>query len=121
MSTHRWILLLFGAFFCGASPGAQEPPRFTIETQKETRHHCTLIAMDETTLRVEQAMSRLTLSGLIELRQEGPGLPPLLTHNFVLLSNGDRVPLDPDASASLAVNRLFLWPAKSLPIWHEQG
>ncbi len=78
--------------------GDKDAPRFTIETAGATRSGGTLVALDK-------------LPRLLELTREGRKLPPLLIANFVLTTTGDRIPLDPDASATLQENRLLVWPA----------
>jgi hypothetical protein len=115
------LMLPVGLF--GACLAADEPlPRFTIETPAESRSGCALIAMGETgALQVEQTGTRARLPGYIGIRQEGRKLPALLTRNFVSLTNGDRLPLDPDAAVSLEDSRLHVWPAKSLPSARADG
>ena len=101
---------------------AQETPRFTIDTPTETRSGCSLLAFDEAgVLTVKDAAARVVLPRFVEIRQDGRKLPALLTRSFVSLSNGDRLPLDPDASAKLQASRLHVWPAKSLSSVHVKG
>jgi hypothetical protein len=123
MPAFNYIFLLLGSGLGAVSQGPDEKlPTFTVETVTETRRGCALVALaDDATLRVEQAATRLTLTGLIEMRQESQALPPLPMRDFVLFNNGDRLPLDPNASASLDESRLFVWPAKSLGKAHEKG
>jgi NPCBM/NEW2 domain len=99
-----------------ATADAQEPgPRFTIETAELPRSGCAMIALNDAgAAEVEIAQTRVKLPQFVEIRQEGRKLPPLLTGNFVSLTNGDRLPLEPEASATLQASRLHVWPAKSL-------
>lgn len=110
------MLALGLASLVGTDVGDEKAsPRFTVATAAETRAGCALVELaDDGTLIVEQAATQLKVSRLTSLRQENQALPPLLTKDFVLLANGDRLPLDPDAAATLKENRLVVWPAKSL-------
>ena len=111
---HAAILILL----LSASAAAAQVPRFTIDTPTQLHANSTLRALDEAgTLWIADT----PLPRWLELRQEGRSLPPLLTRNFLLLTNGDRLPLDPDAAAVLDENRLRVWPAKSLPSAHARG
>ena len=115
------ILLFLGVGLVVACVGAQEQEpvaaRFTIETAGQACAGCTLIALDENgTLQVNDVSGRHELKSYIELRQEGQKRPPLLTRNFVSLSNGDRLPLDPEAAAKWEEGRLHVWPAKPLAV-----
>jgi hypothetical protein len=108
-------LSLLVALALVAAADAQDAPRFTIDTPTQTRSGCSLRALDETgTLKLQDGAGCLVLPRFVEIRQDGPKLPALLTRHFVSLSNGDRLPLDPDAPAKLAASRLHVWPAKSL-------
>jgi hypothetical protein len=110
-----WIFTLGLFVACGRAGGQEPSPRFTIETPAQTRSGCSLIALDaDGTLHVEHSAARAALPRFIEIRREGKNLPPLLTRNFVSLSNGDRLPLAAEASASLEESRLRVWPANSL-------
>jgi hypothetical protein len=115
------ILLFFGLGLLAACAGAQEQelvsPRYTIETAGQYRRGCTLIALDENgTFQANDASGIRELKSYIGLRQEGQKLPPLLARNFVSLTNGDRLPLDPDAAARWQDGRLHVWAAKSLAV-----
>ena len=117
------INLASALFRCLPAPRrrrASAPPRCR-RGRRWTRYPgCSLVALDENgSLRIEQAAARSTLPRFIELRQEGAVLPAFPTSNFVLLTNGDRIPLDPEAAANLAESRLRVWPAKSLPPWSQ--
>jgi NPCBM/NEW2 domain len=117
-----WIFALALFCACGRAEKQEPSPRFTIETPAQTRSGCALIALEDNgTLHVEQSAARVALPRFIEIRQEGKKLPLLLARNFVSLSNGDRLPLDADASARLEESRLHLWPAKSLPVANAKG
>src|SRR5258708_861471 len=95
--------------------GQEPPPRFTIETAELSRSGCAMMALDDAgAAEVEIGQARVKLPRFVEIRQEGRKLPALLTDNFVSLTNGDRLPLDPEASATLQASRLHVWPAKSL-------
>jgi hypothetical protein len=97
-------------------------PRFIVETAAETRTAFVLSSIDGTTAIGNDGGGRANLAGVIELRREGQQLPPLLTANFALTTAGDRIALDPDASATLEGNRLLVWPAKPLfPAAHAKG
>jgi NPCBM/NEW2 domain len=105
------LMLLFGG-----AVHAQGPARFTIETAEETHKASGLIALAETrALTIIEAGRRRTLERWIELRREGQTLPALLNRNFALLTNGDRIPLEPAASVLLQDGRLLLRCAKTLP------
>lgn len=117
-------LLLVLLFWLGASSfsRAQGPLRFHVETLGAAHPSVALAALDAAgALEIEEAGGRRKLPAFIELRQENRKLPALPSRNFVLLTNGDRVPLDPEASASLAENRLQVWPAASLPSLRAKG
>jgi hypothetical protein len=122
MCTKPFNLVSLVLLLAGATAGAQETPRFTLDTPESLRPACKLIALDETgTIHVEDAGERRSFKQMIELRQDGRKLPPLLTRNFVLLSNGDRWPLDPNAAAKLDKSRLLVWPAPGLSLATEKG
>lgn len=93
---------------------AQESPRFAVDTADKAYSHATLVAWTENVLEISDGAGRHRLPRFVELRQEERKLPPFPTRNFVLLSNGDRLALDPDAGASLNEERLHVWPAESL-------
>ena len=96
-----------------AHAGGQGParPRFTIESARQSRAGCTLVALAANgSLEVDDAGARHTLNRLIEVRQAGRKLPALLTKNFVSLTNGDCLPLDEKAAAKFADTRLQVWP-----------
>jgi NPCBM/NEW2 domain len=113
-------LVVFLAFAAVAE--GQQPARFSIDTPTETRSGCSLVSLTPAGgLAFEHAGVRAAAPRFVELRQEGQKLPPLLTRNFVSLSNGDRLPLDPAASAKLEAGRLHVWPDKSLPSAHAKG
>jgi NPCBM/NEW2 domain len=113
------LIVLFG--FAVVADG-QETARFTIDTPTETRSGCALVSLTSAgALTFELAGARAAAPRFVELRQDGSKLPALLTRNFVSLSNGDRLPLDPGASAKLEKSRLHVWPAKSLPGAHAKG
>jgi hypothetical protein len=106
------ILLLF--FLTAAR--AQEPVRFTIETAELTHKAAELVALtDARTLTFTEAGRQRTLQRWLELRREGRTLPALLKRDFALLTNGDRIPLEPAAPALLEDNRLLLQCARTLP------
>jgi hypothetical protein len=102
-------VLVLPRFVVSVYAGDKDAPRFTIETAGETRSGCALVALEK-------------LPRLLELTRDGRALPPLLTGNFLLTTAGDRIPLDPNASATLKENRLLVWPAEScLPAAHVKG
>ena len=104
------------------SASAQPAPRFTIETITEVRAGCSLYALDEIGLHVDDAGARHKLPTFFEVRRDGAHLPRLLTRDFILLTTGDRIPLDPAAGVTLDENHLLVWPAKSaLPAANDKG
>lgn len=116
------LILVFALIFAPARALAQDPPRFTIDAPSLTRAGCTLIALAEDgSLQVQDSGELKTFPRCVEIRQDGRKLPPLLTRNFVSLTNGDRLPLEPDAAATLEDGRLRVWPAKSLPGLDAKG
>ncbi len=124
MLAKDFLLLVLGFGLGVACTGAdgQETPRFTIEALTQARSGCTLTALEaDGTLRFDDAGERRTVSRFVEVRQDGKKLPHLLTRNFVSLSNGDRLPLDPDAAANLEDGRVRVWPARSLGDAHAKG
>ena len=101
---------------------AQPAHRFAIETLAETRAGCSVIALDDAGLHVDDAGTRVKLASFVELRRDGVPLPRLLTRDFIILTTGDRIPLDPAAGVTLDENRLLVWPAKNaLPAANEKG
>jgi hypothetical protein len=109
------VVLAFLAAFVGANEQEPASPRFTIATSAQTSAGCTLSALDENgALQLNDASGRHEVKNYIEIRQDGQKLPALLTRNFVSLTNGDRLPLNPDAAARWEDGRLHVWPAKSL-------
>jgi hypothetical protein len=95
-----------------ADAGDPPPLRYVVETVAETRTGCGLVEMAEDgALRVEQAAVERRLSGLIELRLEGQVQPPLPARDFVMCTNGDRLPIDPNEPALLEEKRLVVQPA----------
>src|SRR5204862_6395076 len=107
------LILLLSAPFARA-----QAPRFSVDTPTQLHTGAALRALDEAgTLTIGEVV----LPRWLELRQEARSLPPLLTRDFLLLTNGDRLPLDPAAAAVLDENRLRVWPAKSLPSAHAKG
>jgi hypothetical protein len=108
----RSILL---TFFLGAAAGAQEPARFTIETADGKHKAAELVVLTDThALTFIEAGQRRTVQRWLELSREGRALPALLERDFALLTNGDRIPLDPAAPLLLEDNRLLLRCAKTL-------
>lgn len=120
---NRTQLLLSLAFL--ASPAAlfaQAPPRFTIDAADSLHADVTLQSLEETgALHFGVAGARRTAPRWIELRQVERKLPALLTRSFLLLSNGDRIRLDPAAGARLEDTRLHVRPAASVPSWRAKG
>lgn len=109
------VTFLALSMFCSASR-AQEMPHFTIDTPTETRRRCRLTAFDLSgKLQAEHLDGKIDSPRLVELRQEEAALPPLLTHEFVGLTNGDRIPLDTTSPANLGENALKIWPATTMP------
>ena len=107
---------------CCVASGPKDGSRFTIETPAETRTGCILHALDETAIHVDDAGVRVKLPKWIELRRDGALLPALPTRDFLLLTTGDRIPLDPNTGALFEENRLRVWPAKSaFPELHAKG
>jgi hypothetical protein len=107
---------------CAIAGDQEPPPRFTIDTPTQTHSGCALVALEENgTLHIDAAGSRVKLPSFCEMRRDGHKLPPLLTRNFVCLSNGDRLPIDGNASAILEGNKLRIWPAKSFLTAHAKG
>jgi hypothetical protein len=116
------LLVLIAVLLGGACAHGQEKVRFVIDTIAESRSGCSLVSLSgERKIVIEQANAQIEYPRWVELRQEGAKLPPLLTSNFVSLSNGDRLPLDPKAAAKLQAGRLQVWPAKSLPDLNAKG
>lgn len=112
----RFLSTFFALFICGSPSVAQESPRFMIDTPNESRRGCMLLAFEPNgRLQAEHAEGKLDSPNLVELRQDGTLLPPLLTRDFVCLTNGDRIPLDPTTPASLSENALKVWPAATMP------
>jgi hypothetical protein len=102
--------------------GPLSTPRWTVETTTHTIGHSTLGALDaKGTLHVRVDAEQLALPRVVELRRTDVTLPALLTRNCVCLTNGDRIPLDPDAPAVLEGSRLRVWPGKSLPALNAEG
>lgn len=118
----RLLLVLVIAFGASSLARAQGELRFHVETAATAHPGVALVALDSAgALRVEEGGARRSLASFIELRQENKKLPALLSRNFVLLTNGDRIPLDPQSSASLALQRLHVLPAASLPSLRAKG
>src|SRR5579871_3211433 len=93
---------LFGMLASLALAAPDEPvPHFSVVTGAQSRSRCALLGLQDNKLTVEQANTRMELDGLVELSQENQTLPPPPVRDFILFSNGDRLPLDPTASASL--------------------
>ncbi|MBI1832173.1 MAG: NPCBM/NEW2 domain-containing protein [Planctomycetes bacterium] len=108
-------LLLPAVLFAGSARA--QAPVFDVATATSFRSRCTLLAFDESgRLVVENAGARRTLDDVIEIQQEGRTLPPLLTRQFVSLSNGDRLPLAPDLDATLDASRLRVAAAPALGV-----
>jgi hypothetical protein len=106
-------ILILGALSCSVAKAQQEPVRFLVETLSASLPDAVLVALAaDGTLQLKDDRAARTIPRFISLRQVGAELPPLPTRNFLLLTNGDRIPLDPDASAVLEGNRLQVWPAK---------
>lgn len=91
--------------------GSKDPPRYILETPGESHAGCVLRSFELTGGRVLRDGMPLEVPRWMELRQEGRTLPPFLTRDFVLLTTGDRIPLDPTKAATLDENRLRVWPA----------
>lgn len=117
------VVNILSTLIVGLTLSAQGPGlRFAVETPDRARVGCEIISLDANgTMVVGEAGARRTLDRVIEMRQEGRKLPALLTRNFLSLSNGDRLPLDPDAAATLEGLRLRVWPAKALPDADAKG
>lgn len=79
-----------------------------------------LLALEGDNARIDDA-GGTRMSRIVAGRREGADLPNLPPKNFVLLTNGDRIPLDPDASANLKDSRLHVWPTTSLPDLRNKG
>jgi hypothetical protein len=121
MST-RFALVFVVSALAGRAITQEAPPRFAVETAAQTHAGCMLLSMAESgALHLKVGDADKKLDQLVELRQDGRLLPPMLTRNFVSLSNGDRLPLDADAAASLQDGRLRVWPAKELGDLHDKG
>ena len=73
-----------------------------------------LVALEADRVRATIDGKARTLTGVVELRRANVELPALPTRNFALLTNGDRIPLDPEATPTLVDGRVHLVPAKSL-------
>src|SRR4051794_33777377 len=80
---------------CLLHAGPTKSPRFTIETPSESRGNCTLVALDDKGLELEDAGTRVKVPRFVELRQAGKSLPPLLAQIVLALTTGDRIALDP--------------------------
>lgn len=107
---------IFLILLLGGAAHAQEPARFTIETADGAHKSVELIALsDGRALTIAEAGRRRTLERWFELRRDGRALPALLERNFALLTNGDRIPLEPAAPALLEGGRLLLRCGKTLP------
>ncbi len=118
----RLLFIAAAAFGLPGAAPAQDAPRFHVETAGEAHAAVRLIGGDAMgAFQVDGTDGPQKLHSLVELRQEGRKLPALLARNFVLLTNGDRLPLDPEASASFAENRLQVSPATSLPSLRAKG
>ena len=109
----RAILLIL--LVCGAAH-SQGPTRFTVETADGTHKAVELVALTDTrVLTIVEAGRRRTLERWIEMHRENQKLPALLDRDFALLTNGDRIPLQPATPALLEDGRLILRCAKTLP------
>ncbi len=112
----RVLFAILGVFAITSVSRSQVPPRYTIDTLTETRRSCKLTALEPTgRVRAEYLDGKLDSPRLVELRQEDADLPPLLTRDFVGLTNGDRIPLDNSAPAHLGENGLTVWPSAAMP------
>lgn len=96
-----------------AADGPAKAAPFTIETQDGIRAGCELHSLDENGISGADGNALFKYERFLELRREGRPLPPILTRDFLLLTTGDRIALDPGASAILDGNRLTVWPVKS--------
>jgi hypothetical protein len=117
MSTRPLAAVVFACLLHGAV--AQAPPlRHAVVTATDCCAGASLLAMNaDGVLQIDDGEKRRTVPRLVELRQEGALLPAFPTRSFLLLTNGDRIPLDPEAAANLTESKLRVWPDKSLPKW----
>jgi hypothetical protein len=102
---------------------AQSSPRFVVETVSATSPRIALQALgvDGKVRAKSEDTPEREWAGVVALRRPEIKLPALLTRNFVCLNNGDRLPLDADASAQLDGSKLKVWPAASLPELRAKG
>jgi hypothetical protein len=117
MSIKPLIAAILACLLVGA--GAQVPPlRYTVVSAADSYPGVSLLAMNaDGVLQIDDGDKRRQAPRLVELRQDGAVLPPFPTRDFLLLTSGDRIPLDSAAAANLAEGRLRVWPGKSLPSW----
>ncbi len=105
-----------------AHAAAQTPSRYSIETPAATFAGVSLSALaSDGSLRVDGEGAARMLPRVVEVRRENADLPAMPTRNFALLTNGDRVPLEPDASAILDDGRVQVWPSGALPGLQVKG
>ncbi|HZZ82230.1 MAG TPA: NPCBM/NEW2 domain-containing protein [Gemmataceae bacterium] len=106
-----------GGLVCATLGATQIPvPAYVLETARATHASADLISLDVSRNAViDDGGTRRTIGPLIELRRANRALPALPERHFALLTNGDRIPLEPTAPIALEGNRLRLIPAKSLP------
>jgi hypothetical protein len=119
MPIKKCVVAIFACLLLGAA--AQMPaPRFTIVSATDSYPGASLLALgDDGVLQIDDGEKRRSMPRFIELRQDGAVLPAFPTRSFLLLTNGDRIPLDSEAAANLTESRLRVWPAKSLPQWSQ--
>lgn len=95
---------------------AQGPPRFTVESVDGGHKAVEIVALSEAgALTFTETGRRQTLERWFALRRDKTALPPFLERDFALLTNGDRLPLEPAVPAVLEKNRLLVRLAKALP------
>jgi hypothetical protein len=93
-----------------------------VDTADGLHANVTLTTLETTgDLHVRDGTARHKLTRVIEIQQVDRKLPPLPTRDFLLLTNGDRLPLDREDGAQLVDGRLHVWPTVPASGWREKG
>ncbi|MBI2808412.1 MAG: NPCBM/NEW2 domain-containing protein [Planctomycetes bacterium] len=114
-----YLLAMLGT---GPHGHCQPAPRFIVDTPEGSHVDVAIQSLRPGgPLEWIQNGERQASPQFLAFMQTGRKLPALWPDSFVLLTNGDRIPLDPDAAVGLKDNRLRVWPTAALPGYQKDA